>query len=271
MRVEPKTSDKLWVPTIRVETSRERDASSLRHPRLPIRVGSRSAVAIHRRRARVRLARGRSCVFRDGSIACRACVRRVACTVDDRRNAWRINGDPIAVCFGLLRWCRNDRLPTRAPVVASVDRVHVVRCVRCAARETNHAARCRKIDRSCVARRQRRDARDHVARRHRSRIREPRGCDVKRSDMPCRLRAWAMGDANALRFGAAGWTIAVMLGVWLVVERRARREAERAREARDRESDAERAERMRRQREALDVMRSALVALDRETRDDERR
>ena len=80
-----------------------------------------------------------------------------------------------------------------------------------------------------------------------------------------------MGDANALRFGAAGWTIAVMLGVWLVVERRARREAERAREARDRESDAERAERMRRQREALDVMRSALVALDRETRDDERR
>jgi hypothetical protein len=80
-----------------------------------------------------------------------------------------------------------------------------------------------------------------------------------------------MGDANTLRLGAAGWTIAIMLGVWLVVERRARREAEQAREARDRESDAERAERMRRQREALDIMRSALATFDRETRDDERR
>lgn len=80
-----------------------------------------------------------------------------------------------------------------------------------------------------------------------------------------------MGDANTLRFGAAGWTLAILLGVWLVVERRARREAERAREARDRESDAERAERMLRQREAIDVMRAALATFDQATRDDERR
>lgn len=82
-----------------------------------------------------------------------------------------------------------------------------------------------------------------------------------------------MGDAS-LKFAAVGWTVALLLAAWLVVERRARKEAERAREARDRESDAERAERMRRQREAIEVMRAALVALDQESLErtnDERR
>lgn len=79
-----------------------------------------------------------------------------------------------------------------------------------------------------------------------------------------------MGDANALRLAAAGWTVAVLLGAWLVVERRARKAAEFARAERDRESDAERAERMRQQREAIDVMRSALATLDQATKVDER-
>jgi hypothetical protein len=69
-RVEPKTNDKPWAHTIHVETSRKRDASSLRDPRLPVRVGSCSAVAIRCRRAWMRHVRGRSCVLRDDEIAC---------------------------------------------------------------------------------------------------------------------------------------------------------------------------------------------------------
>ena len=77
-----------------------------------------------------------------------------------------------------------------------------------------------------------------------------------------------MGDAS-LRFAAVGWTVAALLAAWVVVERRARKAAERAKEERDRDSDTDRAERMRRQREALDVMRAALASLDQE-RNDER-
>lgn len=81
-----------------------------------------------------------------------------------------------------------------------------------------------------------------------------------------------MGDANALRLAAAGWTIAVLLGAWVVVERRARKAAEFARMERDRESDADRTTRMQRQQDAIQAMRDALSVLDRETTtDDERR
>lgn len=76
-----------------------------------------------------------------------------------------------------------------------------------------------------------------------------------------------MGDA-ALKLAAVGWTIAALLAAWIVVERRARKAAERAREERDRDSDTDRVERMRRQREALDVMRAVLESLDRETSDE---
>lgn len=79
-----------------------------------------------------------------------------------------------------------------------------------------------------------------------------------------------MGDANTLRFGAAGWTLAILLGVWLVVERRARKAAELARAERDRESDADRATRMQRQQDAIRAMRDALSALARETNDEQR-
>jgi hypothetical protein len=77
-----------------------------------------------------------------------------------------------------------------------------------------------------------------------------------------------MGDVGALKLAAAGWTIAVLLGVWLVVERRARNAAEFARAERDRESDADRATRIQRQQEAIRAMRDALSALDRETNDE---
>lgn len=76
-----------------------------------------------------------------------------------------------------------------------------------------------------------------------------------------------MGDAS-LRFAAVGWTVAALLAAWVVVERRARKAAERAKEERDRDSDTDRSERMRRQREALDVMRAALAALDQERSDE---
>jgi len=76
-----------------------------------------------------------------------------------------------------------------------------------------------------------------------------------------------VGDAS-LRFAAVGWTVAALLAAWVVVERRARKAAERAKEERDRDSDTDRAERMRRQREALDVMRAALASLDQERSDE---
>ena len=151
-----------------------------------------------------------------------------------------------------------------------MDRVCVVRRVRRAARETNHAARCREIDRSCAARGQRRDTCDHAARGRRARVRELRRRNIQRPNLSRRFRAWPMGDANTLRFGAAGWTLAILLGVWLVVERRARKAAELARAERDRESDADRATRMQRQQDAIRAMRDALSALARETNDERR-
>ena len=77
-----------------------------------------------------------------------------------------------------------------------------------------------------------------------------------------------MGDANALKLAAAGWTIAILLGAWLVVERRARKAAEFAREERERESDADRATRMQRQQDAIRAIHDALSALDRATNDE---
>lgn len=75
-----------------------------------------------------------------------------------------------------------------------------------------------------------------------------------------------MGDANALRLAAAGWTIAVLLGAWLVVERRARKAAEFARMERDRESDADHVERMKRQRSSIEAIKAAIATIDQDSR-----
>lgn len=158
----------------------------------------------------------------------------------------------------------------RAPVVVALDRVRIVRRYRRTARETNHPARHGAIDRARVARRQRCNTRDRAARRRRRCVRKRRRGGVERPCLSCRFCARIMGDANALRLAAAGWTIAVLLFAWLVVERRSRKAAEFAREERDRESDADRAARMQRQQDAIKAMRDALSALDQATNDEQR-